>query len=241
MIEIVGRADLLDQAGIHDHHAVGQGHRLDLIMGHVDRRRADFLVHLLDLGAHLHAQLGVEIGQRLVEQEHLGIAHDGAPHGDTLALAAGELLGLAVEQLGDVEDLRRMLDALVDLRLWRLLQLQAERHVLVDVHVRIERVVLEHHGDVPVLGRHVVDDVAADRDVATRDLLEAGDHAERRALAAAGRPDQHDELLVGDVEIDAADGENFVVLLDNLTQRYLSHVSTIPLSRPRSDPQCSSP
>jgi len=56
---------------------------------------AHLLVHLLDLGAHLHAQLGVEVGERLVEQEHLGIAHDGTAHSDALALAARELLGLA--------------------------------------------------------------------------------------------------------------------------------------------------
>jgi hypothetical protein len=36
-------------------------------------------MHLLDLGAHLDAQFGVEIGQWLVEQEDLGIADDGAP------------------------------------------------------------------------------------------------------------------------------------------------------------------
>jgi hypothetical protein len=50
-------------------------------------------VQRLDLGAHLHAQLGVEIRQRLVEQEHLRIAHDGAAHGDALALAARKLRG----------------------------------------------------------------------------------------------------------------------------------------------------
>ena len=35
------------------------------------------------------------------------------------------------------------------------------------------------------------------------DLLEAGDHAQQRGLAAAGGADQHDELAVRDVEIDA--------------------------------------
>ena len=51
-------------------------------------------------------------------------------------------------------------------------------------------------------------------------------------LAAARRADQHDEFLVGDVEIDAAHGRDFVVLLDDLAQRYLSHVSPHPFVAP---------
>ena len=104
-------ADLLDAAGVHDHHAVGERHRFDLVVRDVDRGSADLLVHFLDLGAHLHAQLGVQVGQRLVEQEHLRIAHDRAPHGHALALAAGELLGLALQQLADIEDAGGILDA----------------------------------------------------------------------------------------------------------------------------------
>ena len=53
------------------------------------------LVQFLELDAHLHAQLGVEIGQRLVEQEDLGMAHDGAAERDALALPAGKLARLA--------------------------------------------------------------------------------------------------------------------------------------------------
>ena len=52
----------------------------------------------LQLGAHLHAQLGVEVGQRLVEQEHRRLAHDGAAHRHALALAAGELARLALRK-----------------------------------------------------------------------------------------------------------------------------------------------
>ncbi len=54
-------------------------------------------MELGDLEAHLHAQRRVEVRQRLVEQEGLGLAHDGAADGDALALAAGELARLAVE------------------------------------------------------------------------------------------------------------------------------------------------
>ena len=43
---------------------------------------------LSKLGPDLHAQLRVEVGERLVEQKHLGIAHDGAARRNPLPLAA---------------------------------------------------------------------------------------------------------------------------------------------------------
>jgi hypothetical protein len=52
----------------------------------------------LELGAHLDAELGVEVAERLVEEEGLGLADDGAADGDALALTAGELLGLPFEE-----------------------------------------------------------------------------------------------------------------------------------------------
>ena len=90
---------------MHDDDLVGHGHGLDLVVGDVDRRRLEALVQLLDLGAHGDAQLGVEVRERLVEQEHLRVAHDGAAHGDALALAARELARIALEERDQAEDL----------------------------------------------------------------------------------------------------------------------------------------
>ena len=50
--------------------------------------------------------------------------------------------------------------------------------------MRVEGVVLEHHGDVAVLGREVVHQPIADVDLPGGDLLEARDHPEGRGLAA---------------------------------------------------------
>ena len=93
------------------------GHGLDLIVGHVDHRGLEALVELDEFGARLHAHLGVEVGERLVEEEDLRLAHDGPAQGDALALAAGELLGFAVEVGVDAQDARRLGDAFLDLGL----------------------------------------------------------------------------------------------------------------------------
>ena len=113
------------------------------------------LVQLLDLGAHLHAQLGVEVGQRLVEQEDLRIAHDGAAHGDALALAAGELARIARRAAARARGCRRPARPAASISLFGVrLAASGEKPMFSrDRHVRIERVVLEHHGDVAVLRR----------------------------------------------------------------------------------------
>ena len=159
-------------------------------------------MELGDLGAHLDAELGVEVGERLVHEVDLGGADDGAAHGDALALAAGEGGGLAVEELLEVEDAGGLADGLVDRVGVDLAELEREGHVLVHGHVRVQRVGLEDHGDVAVLGLDVVDHATVDLEGAGGDVLEAGDHAQRRGLAAAGRADEDDELLVGDLEVE---------------------------------------
>ena len=94
--------------------------------------------------------------------------------------------------------------------------------------MRVEGVVLEDHRDVAVFGGHVVDHPLADADLAVGDLLQAGDHAQRGRLAAAGRADQHHELLVPDVQVQVVDGGDFVIPFEDVLEgdlcqwRYLS-------------------
>jgi hypothetical protein len=74
--------------------------------------------------------------------------------------------------------------------------------------VRIERVVLEHHGDVAVGRIDKVDHAVADADLAPRDRFQTRDHAQQGGLAAARWPDKHDEFAVGDVDGHVVHGMN---------------------------------
>ncbi len=109
VVELLRAVDLLQLALAHDRDAVAHRERLDLVVRHVDRRHAEVVLELGDLGARLDAQLRVEVRERLVHQEGLRVAHDRAAHGDALALAARERARLAVEQRLEVEDARRVL------------------------------------------------------------------------------------------------------------------------------------
>ena len=61
----------------------------------------------LELGARLGAQLRVEVRERLVEEEHRRLAHEGARERYPLPLAARELLRAPVEELGAAGELGR--------------------------------------------------------------------------------------------------------------------------------------
>ena len=183
--------------------------------------------------AHLDAQLGVQVGQRLVHQERPGLADDGPAHGDPLPLAAGQLAGLAVQQRLQLQGPRRVGHPPPDLVLRHLPVLEAERHVVVDAQVRVQGVALEHHGDVPVPGLEVVDRAAVDPDRPPGHLLQAGDHPQRRRLAAARRPDQHQQLAVADLQLQGLHGHGPVrELLADAVQLNARHGPLLSLAPP---------
>ena len=68
------------------------------------------VVQRAQLAAHQMAELGVERAERLVHQEGLRLAHDGAAERDALAVAAGEAGDRLVEQMLDAQDARGLLD-----------------------------------------------------------------------------------------------------------------------------------
>ena len=113
LVQVARGADLLQQAVLEHGDAVTHGEGLGLVVGDVDGGDAEATLQRGDLRTGLHAELGVEVRQRLVHEEHLGLTHDGAAHGDALTLTTGEGLrlavevGLEVEELGGLENARR--------------------------------------------------------------------------------------------------------------------------------------
>ena len=120
VVQILWRADLLQLPVAHHGDPRSHRHRLDLVVRHIDDGGLQTRMQAQDLGARLHAQLCVKVGERLVHQEDGRLAHDRAPEGDALALATGELLRLAGEELGEVKDRCRLVDAALDLALLNL-------------------------------------------------------------------------------------------------------------------------
>ena len=150
--------------------------------------------------------LQVESPERLVEQQHRGQVDKRAGERDTLPLAARELPRLGLGAVGEAHELEHLAHATRDLGLLDLLAAEAEGDVLEQREMLEERIALEHRVDVAAIGRHVLDGLALEQDVALVGLLEARDHAQRRRLATSRRPEDREELALRDVEVEMLDG-----------------------------------
>ena len=208
VVEPLRRVDLEDSPAVQDRDPLPERHGLDLVVRDVDGGHAESRVQLRERGAHAHAELGVQVRERLVHEEGLRLAHDCAAHRHPLALAAGELRRPPLEEVLEAEQLRHVLYAPPCFLLRRSPDLEPVADVLADIHVRVERVALEHHRDVAAAWRQVGDVSATDRDAALADLLEPRDHPEQRRLAATRGADEDEELAVLDAQVDVLDGDH---------------------------------
>ena len=182
-------------------------------MRDVHGRAAHPLVQQLQLRSHLHAQLGVEVRERLVEEEHVRLAHERPGEGDALPLTTGELVRPAREQLLAADDRRGLAHPRRGVSLGHVADEQPEADVLGHVEVREERVALEDHRHVPAAGAQLGDVASADQDPAGRRLLEPGDEAQQRRLPAARRPQDDEELAVAHLQVEALEGCDRAVAL----------------------------
>ena len=91
VVQLPRRAQLDDLAGVHHGDDVGDGQRLQLVVGHVHRGDTEPLLEGAKLASHALAELGVKVAQRLVQQQDLWLRNEGARQGHPLLLAAAEV------------------------------------------------------------------------------------------------------------------------------------------------------
>ena len=168
------------------------------------------------------AQLGVQGAERLVEQQHGRVEHERPRQRHPLLLATGQLARAALLERGQADQLEHLAHLGLDRALVDLGVAQAERHVLVHVQEREQRVALEHGVDVALVRRDVGHVDAVEQHRARRRLLEAGDQAKRGGLAAPGRAEQREELAAGHLQVHAVDRD----LVEHLGEVYQLDLTT---------------
>ena len=143
------------------------------------------------------ARLGVERRQWLVEQQYRRPHHQGAGDADTLAHAAGKLLGISGREVAEAGHGERSGDPFAALACAEAAVLQRQADVVGNTAPRQQGEILEDVGErVERIGRRG----ARQGDATGAGLQQAAQDAEQRALAAARWADQRDRLAVGDVE-----------------------------------------
>ncbi|MCY1546690.1 hypothetical protein D9M68_827010 [compost metagenome] len=171
-------------------------------MGDVDGGHAHVALQMVEKAAGFETELGIEIGERLVKKIDLAWIDQRPRQRRALLLAAGNLARQPLQKVANLEHVGHLLGAGVAFGFLLAAHLQGIGDVVGDVHMRIERIVLEDHGNAAVLRVQIGDVAAANHHPARRRRFEAGDHAQAGRLAAARRAEQADELAVGDLETD---------------------------------------
>ena len=87
---------------------------------------------------------------------------------------------MSVKQVRNIKNSCGFFNLALDFFLRHLAELEAERHIVENGHVRVKSVVLEHHCDVSVLGGNVVYKAVADVKLAFGDFFKTRYHTQRR-------------------------------------------------------------
>ena len=197
-------------------------------------RDAELAVELVEPPAEVLADLRVERAERLVQQQDLGAGRQGARERDPLPLASGELVGVALGEVRELDELEQLVDAPAPRATLLLPHAETELHVLRHGHVAEQGVVLEdeaHAAVLHALGRELL---VAHEDPSGRGLFEPGDHPQHRALPRARGPEQRRHGALRRDERHVVDGDEVSEPLGQLLHhdRACSYRVSSPLLAP---------
>ena len=218
LIQRARLADFLEPAAVHDADPVRHAEGFFLIVRHEHRRDADGALNLADPAPQLLADLRVERAERLVEQQHARLVSQRACERDALLLAARELARQPLIVAFERDEPEQLGAPAPAVRAPHAASAQRELDVVGHRHVAEQRVVLEDEADLALARADVRDVAAVQHDAAVVDRRQARDRPQQRALAAAGRAEQHEQLAFLDLRGDVADGRGAAEILGYLLE-----------------------
>jgi hypothetical protein len=159
---------------------------------------------------------------RPVKKQHRRRKRNRPSQGDALLLPARQQRRRAVSKGAHLHEVQGPLDGLRNLHLGQLPHPKPIGDILGDAHMRPHGIGLEYHRDAAPFRRHVAplgcgkNRFAVNADAASHRLLQTGDRAQGRGLAAARRTQQSYMLALSDGEADAIDRRDRVVANDQV-------------------------
>lgn len=177
-----------------------------MVVGNNNGSDAQLLLNTFDLNLHFRAQLGIQIGKRLIQQQYGRPGHQSSGQSDPLLLAAGKLPGIAPVKAHQLNQLQNILYSFFDFRLFQLLQLYPKGNVFKNSHMGKQSIVLKENAYVSLIGRDFAYIPAVDQNSACIRIQKTGDHSQGGGLAAAAAPQQGNHLSVSSLQFQSVDG-----------------------------------
>ena len=231
---------------VHHRHMIGQGQRFDLVVRDIKNRQIHLPLDAPQLGPEFVPQPGIQVAQRLVEQQKAGIVNQSTSQCDPLLLSSAELgrgSFLVACQPYHLEDL---IDLLCRITLGNSSHLQRVTHVLLDGHMRPNSIGLEYQTEISLFGgnksvpRNGDNGLAKNRDLAPVRELQTGDYFEGGALTATARTEERQGFSAANLEANSVEGDRMAVgfrqlfnFEDNLRHDLLVAPGTLAAQAPR--------
>ena len=207
-VQLVRRSGLDDAAVAQHPDAFAHAERLELVWCRVQHRGSELAVQPLELRAHVVAEIGVEIGQGLVEEQQPRAANEGPADRDALLLASARGLRLAVQDMADAQHLRHFGHPRPDLGAGGPGFPERVGEILEDRKVRIESERLEHHRDAAIGRGDPCDLFPVEHDPPAVRHLQPRDDPKGSGLSGGARAEEAEELPVSDIQIETVERDD---------------------------------
>ena len=193
-------AALLHLAVAKQNYAIGDGQRLALVVGDEDEGDADFALQQLQLALHFQAQVGVERGERFIEQQQTGPVDQRPGQRHTLLLSSADLPGKVPGEAFHADFFQGLVDPRGHLSAGTAPHPQAIGHVVKDAHVGKKRVALEDGMDGTAMGRHGIETLAVKQNASRGRFFKTRQNAQQCGFAGAALAQQSKKLALLYVE-----------------------------------------
>ena len=228
------RADLHDATMIEQHDAVRQAQRFVDVVRHQHDRLAGGVMNPADLLLQRVPGHGIERAERLVHQQHVGIARQGTGNAYPLLLSPGQLMriAVAVQRGRELERLQQLGHALARARARPAQQIGDGRDVLLDrpVWKQADRLDGIAHAQAKVFAFEAANFLSGEQDAAAVVLEQAIDHLQCARLARPRRADHDGEFAFGDRQRKVVDRLGAIERLADMLES--DHgVSTLAMNR----------
>ena len=217
---------------------ISKRHSFRLIMGDIDDCRARTLVERRKLIFHRGTQMHVEIGERFIKQYQRRCCHQTTRKRHPLSLTAGQISRATITEPLQIDQRQRLPHTAFPLGFSHLGHPQTIADIFSHRHMRPKRIILEHNADLTLLWWHTAVNMRntriANMDFAAINLFKAGNHPQKRGLAAAGRSEDSNEFTILHIQRNLRQGLKSVESLGNLINFQSRHGST-PFGRRRAN------